>query len=55
MDKISTVQLETLDAPITLEEVKLIIVHFKTNTAPGVDGLTSESYKTFMEDIALAL
>lgn len=46
LPKISTLQLETLNAPITPTEISTTIRHLTLSKAPGPDGFTSEFYKT---------
>lgn len=40
------------DETITIQEVTCAIEHLKTNKSPGVDGLTTEFYQTFIENLA---
>lgn len=47
--------MQSLQAPISLEEIKLAILHTKGNTSPGSDGLTMEFCKSFVEDLAQKL
>lgn len=44
-----------INAPITKEEISKTIDGLKLNKAPGPDGLTSEFYKTFKNDLILLL
>ena len=39
------------DAPITLEECRNALNQFLINKSPGIDGFTTEFYKTFWNDI----
>lgn len=50
MEKILPAQLEIMEKPISLEEIKLVITHLKVNSAPGVERFTSEFYKTFWKE-----
>uniref|UniRef100_A0A3B3IFC5 Reverse transcriptase domain-containing protein n=1 Tax=Oryzias latipes TaxID=8090 RepID=A0A3B3IFC5_ORYLA len=43
---------EFCDKPLLLHEVISAIEHLKLNKSPGTDGLTSEFYKTFSEELA---
>lgn len=44
--------MELCDKPITLVEIKDAIHLLKTNKSPGTDGLTSELYKAFVDELA---
>ena len=41
----------SLDQPITLEEMENVIKNLKNNKSPGWDGLTAEFYRHFWDDI----
>lgn len=43
---------ESCDKPLTLQEVISAIDHLKLNKSPGIDGITSECYKTFSKQLA---
>uniref|UniRef100_A0A8C7XZI9 Reverse transcriptase domain-containing protein n=1 Tax=Oryzias sinensis TaxID=183150 RepID=A0A8C7XZI9_9TELE len=43
---------EQCESMITLEEVQKAIEQLKSNKSPGTDGLTSEFYKCFAEDLS---
>ena len=45
-------QRDICDKQITLEEVSSAIQQLKLNKSPGTDGLTSEFYKTFADNLA---
>lgn len=49
---ISTADQEFCNCPITLKEVIDSISSLKNNKSPGVDGLTSEFYKSFSKELA---
>lgn len=42
----------TLDAPITIEEIQSALKIMQTGKTPGPDGFPVEFYKTYMEDLA---
>uniref|UniRef100_A0A8C5WH19 Reverse transcriptase domain-containing protein n=1 Tax=Leptobrachium leishanense TaxID=445787 RepID=A0A8C5WH19_9ANUR len=43
--------IETLDAPIPVEEIKRVITALKTGKCPGPDGLPAEYYKAFPDEL----
>ncbi len=45
-------QSESLDVPITQEEVKAAITSMKPGKSPGADGLPSEYYKKYVDTLA---
>lgn len=49
---ISDDQRNLCDDPLTSEEVRLAIKRLKLNKSPGVDGLTSEFYLAFADELA---
>lgn len=46
---------EVCDREVALDEIKNNIAKLKNNKAPGNDGLISEFYKTFQDDLVLFL
>lgn len=48
-------QVQELNVPISIEEVKLTITKMKTNTSPGSDGITTEYYKMSVQELAIHL
>ena len=49
--KISEVDKEKLEGPITYTEAANILKNMKNNKSPGPDGFTNEVYKFFFKDI----
>lgn len=49
---ISDIESKQCDEPIKVEEIIESIKHLKNNKSPGVDGITSEFYKLFSEQVA---
>lgn len=52
---ISNANKELCDAPITVTDIEDAIKNLKLNKSPGNDGLTSELFKLFPEDISCFL
>lgn len=52
INPINTADQEFCDRPISLKEIVDSINNVKNNKSPGVDGLTSEFYKSFSEELA---
>lgn len=52
LPKVTEHQLKDLDLPITIEEIVGVIKHLPTSKAPGLDGFTSEFYKSFSQELA---
>lgn len=50
--KLSQKQVESLDAPITEDEVRWAIAAMKMGKSPGVDGFPIEYYKKFLDMLA---
>ena len=49
--KVTQEQRQTLDAPITLEEIKKAVFQMQTGKSPGLDGIPIEFYQEFWEII----
>ena len=45
--KLTQTQRQSLDQPITVEELDKVVAHLPENKSPGLDGLTAEFYKCF--------
>ncbi len=52
LPKLDALQSESLDVPITQEEVKAAITSMKPGKSPGADGLPSEFYKNYVDILA---
>ncbi len=52
LPKLDALQSESLDVPITQEEVKAAITSMKPGKSPGADGLPSEFYKKYVDILA---
>ena len=52
MFTLSDIESKQCDESIKVEEIIESIKHLKNNKSPGVDGITSEFYKLFSEQIA---
>ena len=48
-------QRQTCDEEVTIEECWLVLTDFKPNKSPGCDGLSSEFYQTFWNEIGSKL
>ncbi|KAM4809918.1 centlein [Rhinophrynus dorsalis] len=49
LPSLNSVQMEFLDAPITLEEIQSVIISLPAHKAPGPDGFSGIYYKKFAE------
>lgn len=49
------IQLQGLEASISIEEIQLVIINMKGNTSLGSEGITIEFYKTFVEELSAQL
>lgn len=52
VNPITNIDQESCDAPLTIREIIDSINSLKHNKSPGVDGLTSEFYRGFAEQLA---
>lgn len=53
--QLSSKDQEELDSPITVEEVLAALKNMKNGSAPGLDGIPTEFYKVFWNDIKASL
>uniref|UniRef100_A0A669EWZ3 Reverse transcriptase domain-containing protein n=2 Tax=Oreochromis TaxID=8139 RepID=A0A669EWZ3_ORENI len=49
---LSKTQLDSLDAPISREEILRLIKNLPIDKAPGLDGFTEEFYRNFAEELS---
>ena len=52
LPEISEDQKESLDRPISVDEVKRAISSMKAGRSPGLDGFSSEYYKEYSDKLA---
>ena len=53
--KLDETEADELEKEITIEELTDALIDMKNNSSPGIDGLTSEFYKTFWNEIKTPL
>lgn len=51
LPKLTPVEIETLNRPITTEEIEKVIKDLPYKKAPGSNGFTEELYQTFNDQI----
>ena len=49
--KLNKEEAESLNKPITADEIEVVIKTFLAPKSPGLDGFTGEFYKTFEEEL----
>ena len=49
--KLNQEEIENLNRPITITEIKTVIRNLPANKSPGPDGFTAESYQKFREEL----
>lgn len=52
MTNVNDTDRDVRDAPLTLRETTDSINRLRRNKSPGVDGVTSEFYRVFVEQVA---
>ena len=55
LPKLNEEQAESLNRPITVDEVETVIRKLLTHNSPGPDGFTGEFYRTFKGELTLIL
>ena len=51
LSQLSEEEAESLNRPITADEIETVIKKILTHKSPGLDGFTGEFYKTFKEEL----
>ena len=53
--KLNQEEIEDLNIPITIKEIKTVIRNLPANKSPGPDGFTSKFYQKFRQELASIL
>ena len=51
LPKLNEYETESLNRPITADEIEAVIKKILTHKSPGPDGFTGEFYKSFKEEL----
>ena len=55
LPKLNQEEIESLNRPITSEEIESVTKNLTTNKSPGLDGFQREFYQTFKAELILIL